>query len=220
MDGQLTFDQLELEQADVPEGICGTPIRKWDRSRPPCMRKVGHGGAHRDQAFLDWHREWGRAVSRARRSTPEGAEQSRAWVRKWVARKLAEDPEWSKKREGRRRAPPDKVDLACRPRDLLAWLEARTACDWCSELFTDDEFRAVDHDHLRGCAHEQKKACRRCVRGIVHFRCNATIAAFDLVREHGDLVPGSARLPYLLSTAKLLSEPRDGDFRRGKDIGT
>ena len=39
---------------------------------------------------------------------------------------------------------------------------------------------AVDHDHLLAAQHGHRPdvGCRRCVRGVVHHRCNAAIAAF------------------------------------------
>lgn len=35
---------------------------------------------------------------------------------------------------------------------------------------------SVDHNHRLGCAHESKKACRTCVRGLLCRRCNDLLA--------------------------------------------
>jgi hypothetical protein len=74
----------------------------------------------------------------------------------------------------------------------------RYACAMCRVPFTDDERIAIDHDHA--CCPDAKRSCGRCVRALLHPRCNFIVG---YVETYGDLV--QAYLQSLPQTPSITS---------------
>lgn len=83
-----------------------------------------------------------------------------------------------------------KMGAACRtPSDFRAFLSEVTdvsRCAWCLIKFTPEELDRSGRsllvvDHLHDICHHRPSAsaCFRCVRGLVHQRCNLTISYID-----------------------------------------
>jgi recombination endonuclease VII len=57
------------------------------------------------------------------------------------------------------------------------------ACAMCFEPFQDDEPIHIDHDHDLGCHPEEKRACDRCRRGLLHLKCNTAVGYIEKYTE-------------------------------------
>lgn len=65
-----------------------------------------------------------------------------------------------------------------------AMLEAQSyACAMCHVPFEDGERISIDHDH--SCCLGQQEIMRRCVRALLHPRCNFIVG---YVEQYGDVV--------------------------------
>jgi len=94
---------------------------------------------------------------------------------------------------------------ACRPDGRKILREARRyrhlfsqhACGWCLKKLAGQG--TVDHDHAC-CDLPSGKCCLRCVRGLVHLRCNQEIAWIEQLRKRGYRVEVSAHQQGYLTT--------------------
>lgn len=57
------------------------------------------------------------------------------------------------------------------------------ACAMCHGPFEEGERIAIDHDHA--CCPDAKRSCGRCVRALLHPRCNFIVG---YVEQYGELV--------------------------------
>ena len=66
-------------------------------------------------------------------------------------------------------------------RIILETLPTSNLCAWCCR-----KLGATSHiDHNPRCPHRNHRACRRCVRGLVHPSCNWEIIGWDFAHSHG-----------------------------------
>ncbi len=72
------------------------------------------------------------------------------------------------------------------PERFVALLEAQgNACGMCRLPFEEDQFICIDHDHeccpvVPGA---QTRCCGKCVRGLLHVRCNTALGYVEMYGE-------------------------------------
>jgi hypothetical protein len=130
--------------------LCG----KWmPRAQATCARGVGHGGDCK---------------------TPETMEKIRKYSAARRAAGLRESPELRKKHNRKYRITSYGITEA----KFAQMLEAQDyACAMCHEPFEDGQRIHVDHDHT--CCKQKNRACSKCVRGLLCFRCNIAIGYIE-----------------------------------------
>lgn len=130
--------------------ICG---HLMPRSKTICARKPGHAGDHRSARALADHRQ--RITVRRRKQTlPTPAARAR-WR---ITHKL--------KRYG------------LTHEDFSRMLEAQDyACGMCREAFQAGQAVCIDHDHA--CHPQEKRGCKKCVRGLLCTSCNTALGIIE-----------------------------------------
>ena len=51
------------------------------------------------------------------------------------------------------------------------------ACAMGGELFTEDSVICIDHDH--NCHEDEKRGCKKCVRGLLCTSCNTALGVIE-----------------------------------------
>lgn len=148
--------------------LCG----KWmPKARVYCGRAPGHpvGQCRSPEAVAAWRQRYADRTA-TRVVTPEA---KRRWNQKHQLRRYGLTPEDF---EG-----------------MLAFQEH--ACGMCRERFQDAQVICVDHDHK--CPHhpyEAKRACRKCVRGLLCVPCNTALgiieSRYEMARTYLDTRAG------------------------------
>ena len=135
--------------------LCG----KWmPRKKSHCARRPGHGGS---------------CIG------PEGMQRGRdrsARYRPMRVIKPEDKARWARKSRLKR--------FGLTPERFQAMLEAQGyTCVMCHGAFEDGERIAIDHDHA--CCPGNKGSCGRCVRGLLHLKCNLVVG---YIETYGDQV--------------------------------
>jgi hypothetical protein len=139
------------------EAFVGEFCGRWmPRRKTHCARGAGHGGGCATPEAMARARE--RWTVRAQ-SAPHAERVSPDAKRRWnQAHRLAR--------------------YGLTPERFAALMEAQgNACAMCHEPFENGQQVCIDHDHA--CCPYEKVSCGRCVRGLLHPRCNTALGIIE-----------------------------------------